>query len=435
MRKLSSPVFLVCFVLVSLIPLISTSQTVAWQRCNNMGKGMNLSNWLEAYWQAGFPTANGYTRGDLQKMKEAGLTSIRLPIGFASVTDTLPPFYVDTTHALFARIDSVISWCDELNMNLIIDNHHNWDIFNQNWREKIDRFSHMWSVVAAHYKHLDPNRYTFELLNEPAFGIAMDSLKIVFDHAIDSIRQHTTTHTIIVSPNFSSNGAAFANLTPWTDTNLIYTWHSYDPYQFTHQGFRWAQPPMPIGETFPGAYSAGLYNAWNTVITWRNTYNKPVFLGEFGTGVFGDAVSRCNWMEAFGNKIDSFNMPWYYWDWRWDFSLFHSNNISEDSVIPCFKHALHLYGDTLVSSASSLLSETQNIFLFPNPVSIGNGVTLQVTQPEEAAMNVFDITGRKMFARRFYNSEVIPTETFESGIYLVEVLQGKNRSIRKLILQ
>ena len=410
------------------------AQSVAQQRCNAFGKGMNLSNWLEAYWQNNFPTPDGYSYSDLVKMKQAGIQSIRLPIGFASATDTAAPYAVDLNHPLFSRIDSVISWCDDLELNLIIDNHHNWDIFNQNWRNKIDRFSHMWSVVSNRYKNLDPERYSFELLNEPAFGIAIDSLNIVFSHAIDSIRQHTTTHSIIASPNFSSNGAAFANYTPFSDTNIIYTWHSYDPYQFTHQGFTWASPQMPAGQTFPGAFDQGLYTAWNTVVSWRDTYQKPVFLGEFGTGVFGDEASRCNWLALFGSKIDSFNMPWFYWDWRWDFSLFKNNTISSDSVVPCFRSALHLYGDTLLSSIPTVNENALNFSLFPNPAIVSSGINLTTNCTDVARVTIYDLNGKSMYRNYFYEQTAIPIQ-FAVGIYVAEVTAGTKTERRKLIIQ
>jgi len=366
-------------------------------------------------------------------MKEAGIKSIRLPIGFASVTDTLPPYTVDTTHALFARIDSVISWCDELELNMIIDNHHNWDIFNENWRVKIDRFAHMWSVVSSHYQYLDPERYTFELLNEPAFGIALDSLNTVFSHAIDSIRQHTTSHSIIASPNFSSNGAAFVPYVPFADTNIIYTWHSYDPYQFTHQGFSWAQPPMPLGATFPGAFDQGLYNAWQGVIDWRNTYQKPVFLGEFGTGGFGDAASRCNWLEFFGSRIDSLGMPWFSWDWRWDFSLFNSHVVSEDSAVPCFKHALHLYGDTVISSVNNLRTEAEQMQLYPNPA--GEVCTLQFSTGKEGKIQVLDILGKKIFETTCVDFYLLPTGKWPKGWYIVQAQTGNMFTRKKLVVE
>ncbi|MBK7150082.1 MAG: hypothetical protein IPH78_15090 [Bacteroidetes bacterium] len=57
--------------------------------------------------------------------------------------DTTAPYNVDTTHVLFSRIDSVIKWCDELGLNLIIDNHHGWTLNNQAWRPQLYRFAHL----------------------------------------------------------------------------------------------------------------------------------------------------------------------------------------------------------------------------------------------------------------------------------------------------
>ncbi len=424
--------------LVTLLLIYSVSifsQPVAQQRCDRMGKGMNLSNWLEAYWQAGWPTADGYTRADLVKMKEAGIESIRLPICFANITDTAAPYFVDTNHVLFARIDSVISWCNDLELNLIIDNHHNWDIFNQNWRSKKGRFAHLWSVVSAHYSYLDPERYTFELLNEPAFFIDLDSLNLLFSQAIDSVRQHTAEHSIIVSPNFSGNGAVYSFAPALTDTNLIYTWHSYDPYQFTHQGFTWANPSVPLGTTFPGAFDQGLNNAWDAVISWRNTYNKPLFLGEFGTGVNGDDDSRCNWLQFFGERIDSVGMSWFYWDWRWDFALFEGNVVSEDSIVPCFKRALHLYGDTTVLSVQQLAGEPLAAELFPNPASSFSGCYLRLADNLKAMVEVYDVTGKKIYHDNFAGHTELPSNKWQKGLYLVVVNCGDKYVRRKLVVQ
>lgn len=409
-------------------------QTVAESRCNHFGKGMNLSNWLEAKWQTSWPTTDGYTFADLQKMKQAGIQSLRLPVSFALVTDTVAPYLVDTNHLLFARVDTVISWCNSLHMNLIIDNHHNWDIVNQNWRTQIDRFAHLWSILAQRYKNLDPNRFTFELLNEPAFGIQIDSLFTVFNHAIDSIRQHTTAHSIIIGPNFSSIGSSFANVIPLADTNLIYTWHCYDPYQFTHQGFSWGNPYMPPGQTFPGTFDVMLYNSWSTLINWRNTYHKPVFLGELGVGNFADDVSRCNWMQTMGSKIDSFSMPWFYWDWQYDFSMFKSNTISQDSVIYCFKHALHLYGDTLTGIYEQN-AELLALSVFPNPASPATGCNIELTSSENAIVEVWDITGKKIYQSIFNKKYNLPAGQWQKGLYLLVVKTGDKIARKKLLLQ
>lgn len=411
-----------------------SAQSVANNRCARFGKGMNLSNWLEATWQTNYPTDNGYTKGDLLNMKEAGITSIRLPICFAFITDSVAPYNVDVNHPLFERIDTVISWCEELDMMLIIDNHHEWDIYSYNWRNKIDRFAHLWSVVSQRYNYLDPEQFSFELLNEPGYGLALDSLNIVFNNAIDTIRQYAPNHSLIVSPNFASSGQAFANLQPLSDTNLIYTWHTYDPYQFTHQGFSWAQPSMPLGTPFPSSFDAMLYNAWKQVINWRNTYNLPVFLGEFGTGKFGDDVSRCNWIQVNGAKIDSFSMPWFYWDWRWDFTMFNSSVISEDSVIPCFKHALHLYGDTL-TAIQNVFDEAFSVSVYPNPVVAGGIGEVTANSKEKLTVSLLDIAGRKLSETKFTEHTYLPLEDLHRGIYFVRISSKEHSVTRKLILE
>src|SRR5688572_7544920 len=99
--------------------------------------------------------------------------------------------------------------------------------------------------------------------------------------------------------------------------------------------FLWLIPPsftlgtamilstLPTTEQF-------LYQSWNYVTQWRDRYDKPIFLGEFGVSEHADLESRCNWIEFFKHKIDSSGMNWFYWDWRWDFTMFLSHNISSD---------------------------------------------------------------------------------------------------------
>ncbi|MBK7150081.1 MAG: hypothetical protein IPH78_15085 [Bacteroidetes bacterium] len=63
-----------------LVPLFLSAslvaQSPAQQRCAAFGKGQNISNWLEAYWNGNWPSANGYTKKDLEDMKAAGTSSI-----------------------------------------------------------------------------------------------------------------------------------------------------------------------------------------------------------------------------------------------------------------------------------------------------------------------------------------------------------------------
>lgn len=422
---------------LSILSFNLQSQNTAAERCGSFGKGMNLSNWLEASWQVGWPTANGYTKAHLQLMKDAGIQSIRLPVCFAVITDSTAPYSIDTNHALFTRIDSVLQWTTELQMNLIIDNHHEWSLISNNWRYQIPRFGHLWSYVSQRYKNTNPQHVSFELLNEPAVLFPIDSLNILFYAGIDSIRQHTTAHSIIVSPNGGSVGLAFSNYQPLTDTNLIYTWHCYDPLNFTHQGFSWGTQ-FPTGTPFPSSptsfYEQFLYDGINRVNTWRNTYHKPVFLGEFGVSQHADADSRCRWVQLMGANADTTHIPWFYWDWQWDFSMFHSHNISADSVIPCFRSAMHLYGDTLTSVLSAD-DEEVSFKMFPNPAGGGSELRIVLDKTEMFEVKITEVTGKVLFTTNAKADNSIPVQLLR-GIYFVQVSNSQGKvSVRKLVVE
>jgi endoglucanase len=407
------------------------AQTVAHQRCASFERGMNISNWLEAPWQTNWPTETGYTKADLQLMKDAGIKSLRLPINFAEISDSIYPYNVDTAHVLFQRIDTVIKWADELSMNLIIDNHHGWELTNENWRTYKDRFAKLWGTVAKKYQYLDPEHYFFELLNEPPIAFnELDSLNLLFTTAIDSIRNYTTAHSIIVSPNLGSWGMAFDLYRPLEDTNLIYTWHCYDPIDFTHQGFSWGTP-YPAGTPFPyvnSFYEQFLYTGLQRVIHWKDSFDMPLFLGEFGVSEHADADSRCRWVELVTHTADSMDIPSFYWDWRWDFSMFNGHVVSEDSIIPCFKYALRLYSDTV--SGMETIHNNNSIYVFPNPVSEAFTISGIDT---DAQLVITDAMGKSVYEGK--NSKPFNASFLKPGYYTLFVSDRTKTSWLKLLKQ
>ncbi len=409
----------------------SKSQSVAQSRCDNFKQGVNLSNWLEAYWQGNWPSPNGYSRQFLVNMKNAGIKSVRLPIGFASVIDTLPPYFVDTTHVLFSIVDSVIDWTNELDMNLIIDNHHQWSLDDGTWRNVTPRLSHLWSLLSQRYNYLNPDKYFFEILNEP-FNIPNDSLNIIFSTVIDTIRKYAPEHSIVVSPTAWSGGIGYIGYLPLADTNLIYTFHSYDPFPFTHQGFSWANPYYPTGTPYPNSgYDFLLQLAWDATLQWVDTFHLPVFLGEFGVGVHADDESRCNWADSFGIRIDLHHTSAFHWDVFGDFRLFNSGVVSEDSVIPCFKKAFHLYGDTV--SAVDNVFENQEVKIFPNPAS----TSFVCTNENDAATKiiVMDECGRKIFTTEFLKRYEVNVNSWASGIYFVKITTNSSSNIKRVLIR
>jgi endoglucanase len=408
-----------------------SAQSVAQTRCNNLGKGVNLSNWLEGYWETNWPDSADYSKQFFWDMKAAGLSSFRMPVCFALVTDTLPPYYVDTTNRVFGIIDSIISWTTQLNMNVIIDNQHLWNIYDSTWRGQLPRLAHLWAVLAQRYNYLDPNRYIFEILNEPN-GISNDTLPLLYNPVIDTIRQYAPYHTIVAAPTDWSNGFGYYSYHALPDTNLIYTFHSYDPYNFTSQGLSFVEPQLPTGLVYPGSgYDELLPLNWDYAIQFKDTSNLPLFLGEFGVGDSADAQSRCNWFDTIGARIEANHLSAFYWDVVGDFKVYHSGTVAPDSIIPCFAGALHWYGDSI--SAVQNVSARLPVRIFPNPAN--NYFICEAGNNQPVTVQVFDNTGRMVLQSNFINQTTINTGAWATGMYIVKVVGTGGVSVDKVVVE
>lgn len=416
------------------------AQSVAHDRCQSLEKGINVSNWLEEYWNTDWPNPTKYTKQHFEVMKDAGFKSVRLPINFHAVVDTIAPYDVDTAHLVFDLVDSVVEWTDDLEMKLLIDNHHGWDLLDDSWRADLPRFSHMWGVVAERYQHLDPDRVMFELMNEPKLGFSGDSLAVMYEDAIDSIRQHSTDHSIIISPPWTGIAMMFAEFEPIEgDTNLIYTWHTYDPLNFTHQGLTWHNPYYPSGTPFstdaPSFTETWSYVGWERALDWKETHQLPMFLGEFGLSTHCDSVSTCNWLEYNMTKLVQNDFSWFYWDWQWDFSMFQSNTISEDSIYPCFKHYLGLYGDDTFTEVAEQYVDPFSFSIYPNPSADGNFI-LQLNEASYNDLNIAVLTnlGELVYQDFLVDNRFESRQSLAPGIYMVVLFSEENRMVKKLVV-
>jgi endoglucanase len=95
--------------------------------------------------------------------------------------------------------------------------------------------------MARHYK--DRSDYIlYEVLNEP-HGIEAARWAAIQEKVVKAIREIDSRHSIIVGGiEYNSINALFG-LPVYDYDNIIYTFHFYDPYLFTHQGETWGNPP------------------------------------------------------------------------------------------------------------------------------------------------------------------------------------------------
>ena len=108
-------------------------------------------------------------------------------------------------------------------------------------------FIKFWEGIARHYKGKSETRLVFELLNEPQFLKNPEVWYALQRKTVGAIRAIDPLRTIMVTSTSWSGIDTLASMTPLPDSNLLYTYHCYDPFLFTHQGASWVgNPPQDL---------------------------------------------------------------------------------------------------------------------------------------------------------------------------------------------
>jgi len=298
---------------------------------------------------------------------------------------------------------------------------------NSNYLGIIPRVGAIWRQMANRYKHLDPDSTIFEIINEPSFALSNQQYVEFMQAMVDTIREQTIEHTIIVSCPFGGSPIGFNFFEPLIDTNLIYTFHFYSPLYFTHQGASWTPIAYPIGEPFPdGGNDVGTINTYNIAVDWANQHNKPMYNGEFGVINYADDVSRCNWIRMVGDLNYQNDIPWAYWNWDspagTNFGFFTNDTPSVETLIPCFGEALRIYGMEPTGLDERIVSEIVMVEYFPNPTDERVNINVLNDINEPMTIELFNIFGERQKSIQFNQSNFsLDIHDLPSGVYILHI--------------
>ena len=380
-------------------------------------RGVNLTGWFQAD-SPGQIQFSRFTRQDIINIKSLGCDVIRLPVNLHNMTSGSPSYNLDPIYVSF--LDSVVTWCEEEEIYLIIDNHS----FDPNVNTSSDIgtiLNKVWSQTAAHLK--DRSGYIiYEILNEP-HGITTQQWGTIQGNVINTIRQIDSRHTIIVGGSGYNSYTELANLPVYTDDNLLYTFHFYDPFMFTHQGASWTSPsmvslsgvPFPYDAATMPACPAALRGTWvenslaaypsegtadhvrqliDIAINFRDNRNVNIFCGEFGVYMpNSDYSDRAYWYEIVRQYLEQNNIPWTTWDYKGSFGLFNkgSNEL--------FNHDLNLQ----VVQALNLSAPPQ---------------TPSVIRPDSSGFMIYsDYAGENIVTTSSGKTDFYSSDTPDNGLY------------------
>ena len=349
--------FFSCAALLALnVPLFAQDRAAdvktAFARAQHLKHGINASEWFAQHshdYSAKY--TDGYTDDtDIALMAKLGFDSVRLSIDPVPLEQSMNHWGSGPNADFLVRLDRVVDAMLTNGLAVQIDIHPE-EPYKQavkNGNESVERFVMLWRRLAAHYANRDPEIVFFEIMNEPEVNDPYRWAGIQ-SAAAQAIREAAPKHTIIATgPNWSDI-IDLLTQHPLADGNIIYTFHFYEPNQFTHQGANWSDPyliytheiPYPATETsldkleqvpdLANRFAQEHYwlDHWDAhrirleidaAANWGKTYNVPMLCNEFGAyRRVTDPASRMNWLRDVRTALEADGIGWTMWDYRGGF--------------------------------------------------------------------------------------------------------------------
>jgi endoglucanase len=345
-------------------PTTPGERLTVFKRAKSLDNGISIS-WLEQTWDKDILNKGTIKAQDFVLLKKLGFKSVRLPVAFT---------YFESEHVpvekVLTCIDEIVKQCHLNGLKLIIDYHYG-QLNDDNYLTETPRIINTWLILTKRYANTSCNDVFFELYNEPPH---MDP-KIWKDAAyniITAIRKMDKHRTLIVGASNFNSIYELSRFVRLADENIIYTFHFYEPFFFTHQGAEWIGDqvattgvPFPYNaEKFP-TLNPKAKNTWGetnyyqyqhdgneqslidklTIVkNWASKYNVPVICGEYGVyNKYADQDSRCRYVKAMKKTLKTLNIPGLIWAYNDTFSIFNGKP-SMDTLPACMKDAIGYTG-------------------------------------------------------------------------------------------
>ena len=371
--------FVVALLAVATLPMVfaqgSQAQPgngLAFHRAEHLKRGINFGMW---YAQTTDHSPEHYasytTPADFALVKQLNFDHVRLSIDPEPLI--AEPQMGSLRPDAMARLDNTLDQLLAAGLNVILDIHpeESWKTAMTKPDDGPAKFYAFWTSFAQHFAGRDPERVFFEVMNEPTVA-DLYRWQGIQAKAIERIRKVAPQQTILATASNYSNIEPLMQLEPVRDENVIYTFHYYTPFFFTHQGATWATqenvylrgvpyPSTPdnvqgvIGQVPDDRSKLRIeqygWDRWDAprigseiaaMAEWAKHRDVPLYLGEFGVfRAYAQPEARATWISDVRTAAESKQIGWCMWDYQASFGLV-TKSASGTVVDPAILRALGL---------------------------------------------------------------------------------------------
>ena len=277
---------------------------------------MNLGSALEAPYEVDW----GYTvrRQDLALLKSAGFDTIRLQVSWSAFASKSPPYTIEPE--LIARVDEIVRWADELELNIIVNVHHFSGLY-RNPDEQEPRLEAIWDQLATHYAGA-PDTLIFETINEPHSAMTVARTDAINVRLLDRIRREHPDRWVIFGTADWGTLNGLRESQPEYARNVMLTYHEYDPFNFTHQGAHWTYLEETGFRWGSRSDRKKMMSRLDEVQAIQSETGMPILVGEFGVFQEVPIKQRARWTKSLREGIEARGMSWCYWDFAGELKVY-----------------------------------------------------------------------------------------------------------------
>jgi len=307
--------------------------------------GVNLGGWIsQCDYTAGHMDVF-IKKENIKQIASWGCDHVRLPIDSPVLEDDERPFVYKEEG--FGHIDDCVAWCKEYGLNVVMDMHRapgyafyleEQPLFTD--AETQERYYSLWEFFAKRYVS-ERDNVIFELMNEITDPRG-DAWNNIARRAVERIQAVDPGRYIMLGGPDWNSASGLDKLEVWDDPHIVYTFHCYEPFVFTHQRASWTHlKDSGINQPYPGKLAD--VDKLREIMKWaspdeisENVYlnkqtiadklkpatdfykrtGKKLYCGEYGPITHADLASRVNWTKDITELLNEYGIGKSFWSYK-----------------------------------------------------------------------------------------------------------------------
>lgn len=205
-------------------------------------RGTNIAHWLSQSDRRGAERERFFTKDDVDYIAQLGFDHVRIPIDEEQMWDEEGKRHQEA----FQLLENALRWCHDNDLRAIVDLHilrsHHFNAEEKPlWTEPEaqDRFIDLWRDLSSALNKWPVGMVAYELMNEP---VADDPelWNNLVAKAANAIRELEPERIVVIGSNRWQSADTFDELKlPANDTNILLSYHFYEPFLLTHYKASW----------------------------------------------------------------------------------------------------------------------------------------------------------------------------------------------------